>query len=478
MNSFLILLPFLGVVVLNLPFFKAFMRKIAFGCCALILVTQALSVVYPQACTFSNNFNIFGSFLEFNFTIDGLSNVMLFCIAVVLFVALIVEDYIIRDKERFFNFANMLLLLLAGMNGVVMVRDIFSLYVFIEITAICSFVLIGFNKDVYGFEGAFKYIILSVAASVLMLSAIALLLMSVGDTGFLPLKAALKGSPDHVFLSFAIGLFLCACFIKSGLMPFHGWLPDTYSRAPAAVGILLAGIVTKTVGVYALIRIAGVVFYFDNSIKYILLMVGILSVVAAALAALGQHDFRRMLAYSSISQVGYIILGLASGTALGVTGAVLHLFNHAMFKSLLFVNATAVELETGTNDMTKLSGLAEKMPFTGITSVLASLSCAGVPPLSGFWSKLMIIAALWISGAHGYAIAAALASILTLAYFLILQRRVFFGRLSGDFPDLKEAGFGLVFAETMLAAIIVVTGLAFPFVAGDFISLLSNILGG
>lgn len=477
MNSFLILLPFLAVVILNLPF-KAFMRKIAFWLSALILVTQALSVVFPQASSFSNSFNIFGSFLEFNFTIDGLSKVMLFCIAVVLFTALLVEDYIIRDKERLFNFVNMLLLLLAGMNGAVMVRDIFSLYVFMEIVAICSFILIGFNKKVGAFEAAFKYIVFSVAATVLMLSSIALLLLVSGSTGFEAIQAMLKVSQRDPLIMLALSMFLCGLFIKGGLVPFHAWLPDAHSAAPAAVSALLSGVQIKVLGAYALIRLVTSVFCYTRSLANLLMAVGALSIVVGALCALGQNNIKRMLAYSSVSNMGYIVLGLGCGTGLGLAGAVLHLFNHSIFKTLLFVNSAAVEFETGTTDMDRFSGLAKKMPLTGITSVLASLSCAGIPPLAGFWSKLMIIAALWMSGLRAYAVIAVLSSVLTLAYLLSLQRRVFFGKLIGDFPDLKEAGFGLVFSEIMLAVIIVATGLIFPFVAENFISSLGGILGG
>jgi len=161
-----------------------------------------------------------------------------------------------------------------------------------------------------------------------------------------------------------------------------------------------------------------------------------------------------------------------------LTGAIFHLFNHSIFKSLLFVNSAAVESATGTRDMDKLSGLAKKMPFNGVTYILGSLCCAGIPPLAGFWSKWFIIMALWISGFRSYAFIAVLSSILTLAYFLYWQRSVFFGILKEDLVNVKEAGFGLVFPALILAVIIVGTGLFFPFIINSFTLPIGNILGG
>jgi multicomponent Na+:H+ antiporter subunit D len=171
-----------------------------------------------------------------------------------------------------------------------------------------------------------------------------------------------------------------------------------------------------------------------------------------------------MLAYSSISQVGYIIIGAACATPLGLLGAFLHFFNHATFKSLLFVNSAAVEMQTGTRNLDKLQGLASKMKITGGTSAVGFLSTAGIPPLSGFWSKVIIIVALWQVGYYSYAVIALLASILTLAYFLILQRKVFFGKPSADTENIKEANIGISFSALLLATIIIAVGIGFPFV--------------
>ncbi|MDD4900481.1 MAG: proton-conducting transporter membrane subunit, partial [Candidatus Omnitrophica bacterium] len=373
---------------------------------------------------------------------------------------------------------SLLLIAMAGMNGAVLVRDIFSLYVFLEITAVASYIMIAFDKNIFSFEGAFKYLVLSAVATAMMITAIALVILFSGSTEFYLINYAIRASAHTSLIVLSLGLFLCGFFIKAGLIPFHSWLPDAYSSAPAPVSIFLAGIVTKTTGVYTLIRIFISIFGFNGQSQRILLLAGIISVVIGAIAAITQKDFKRMLAYSSISQVGYIILGLGCASSLGIAGAILHIFNHSVFKSLLFVNSAAVETQTGKTNMDEISGLGEKMPVTAVTSTLGALSCAGIPPLAGFWSKLLIILALWVGGLHVYAVVAILSSVLTLAYLLSIQRKLFFIKgNSEENSQIKEAGFGISLASTLLAFISLATGVFFPFIINSFIVPFGKIFG-
>jgi len=183
-----------------------------------------------------------------------------------------------------------------------------------------------------------------------------------------------------------------------------------------------------------------------------------------------------MLAYSSISQVGYIIIALGANTQLALAGCAFHLFNHAIFKSLLFINAACVQKQINTMDIDNMGGLSSKMPVTGTTSVIGFLSTAGVPPLAGFWSKFIIVVALVQSGHLFYAVIALLSSVLTLGYFLRLQHKVFFGKLASGLENIREAPFSLVFAELLLAVITVGVGLSVPFVMSNFILPVKNIL--
>jgi multicomponent Na+:H+ antiporter subunit D len=252
--------------------------------------------------------------------------------------------------------------------------------------------------------------------------------------------------------------------LKAAIVPFHAWLPDAPPSAPAPISAMLSGVLIKVSGVYAMMRIFLNVFGLTPALTTVLSVLGIASIFVGALAAMGQNDIKRMLAYSSISQIGYVVLGFAVGTPLGVLGGLFHLFNHALFKSLLFLNAGAVEQSTGTRSLDKMGGLAKRMPLTAATSAVGSLSIAGVPPLNGFWSKLLIIIALWNAGQYVFAAVAILASLVTLAYFLSLQRRVFFGTTLPDWVDVREVGIGLLIPPVALAAVTVALGLGFPWV--------------
>jgi len=256
-----------------------------------------------------------------------------------------------------------------------------------------------------------------------------------------------------VTVLFAGALFLAGFGLKAGLMPFHAWLPDAYPSAPAPVSAVLSGVVGKTIGVYALCRIFFNVLGIGavEPILNLLIILGMVSMVGGALAALGQRDFKRLLAYSSISQIGHIIFAIGLGTPLGFLGALFHLVNHSVFKSLLFLNSGAVVYSTGERDMEKMGGLIQRMPVTSATSVVGAMSVAGVPPFNGFWSKLIIILAAVQAGHPVLALIVVLVSILTLAYYLRALRLVFFGKLSHAFGEIKETPALMCISMVILA---------------------------
>lgn len=458
-----IAIPLLGVIILNLAGKKiGGILAIWIGVLA-FLIQMAMSLT-TGALLWKNLVRAIDVDFITHLRLDYFSLVVLFTIGLICFISLIIGGYT-TGKQKF-NFVNLMLLIALGMNGVVMVADLFSLYVFLEITGIASFILIALFRDREGLEGAFKYLVMSAVATVFMLTAIACIFMSVGALGYREVNLFLTGGAGSypVQIIVALVLFTTGLSIKAGLVPFHWWVPDAYSAAPNPVSVLLGGIVTKVAGVYTLMRLTVTVFDNMEPVAYTLMILGIASILVGALAAIGQEDFKRMLAYSSISQLGYIVLGVAVGTPLGFLGAVLHFFNHATFKSCLFVNSTAVEMQTGTRELNKLGGLASRMPVTGVSSVIAFLSTAGIPPLSGFWSKVLIIVAVWQAGFHGMAAMALLASILTLTYFLILQRKVFFGKIGKGLERVTECRAGIACSAVILSVITVGMGVLFPFV--------------
>jgi multicomponent Na+:H+ antiporter subunit D len=221
---------------------------------------------------------------------------------------------------------------------------------------------------------------------------------------------------------------------------------------------MLSGVLIKSLGVYALVRIFYNVFGLSPNLSSILLFLGTLSMVVGGLLAIGQWDFKRFLAYSSISQIGYIILGIGLGTPLGILGGLFHLFNHSVFKSLLFLNSGAVEYAAGTRDLQKMGGLAKRMPVTSTTAMTASMSIAGIPPFSGFWSKLLIIIALVEAQRFGYAFWAALISILTLAMYIRAMKYAFLGNLRDKFSQLKEVPLFMRLSMGALALICLAGG--------------------
>ncbi len=453
-------IPLLAVVVLNLYTWND--RKAAMWAAMAAAVSQLVLAAVDIARCFTTGAPVQSTFLGM-FTVDLFSAVVLFIIAMIACVTILVAGDTTTSSR--FSFGSAVLLLMIGMNGVVMVSDVFSLYVFIEVTSTSSFLLIAINKKRDELEGAFKYYLMSALATTMMLMSIVLLFALTGDTSFAAIAAyvAACGGDYPVAMLVAFVLFTVALSIKSGVVPFHTWVPDAHSSAPSPVSVMLAGVVIKVSGVYALMRIYRDVFLSDPALGNVLMILALASILIGALAAMGQTDIKRMLAFSSVSQIGYIILGVSTGSALGFIGAVMHYFNHATFKSLLFVDAAAIYHQTGTRNMDEMGGLGARMPVTSVSSVLGLLSMAGIPPLSGFWSKLVIVLAVW-PVSPGIAIAALCSSVLTLTYFLILQKKVFFGKTAPAMESVTEMGGSVQVVQVLLSAVNVVAGLAFPLV--------------
>jgi multicomponent Na+:H+ antiporter subunit D len=463
MVTLFILVPFILLLILNLPF-KFLNAQVAFWISAALFLIQILMVFIHSWLPWSNYPVPLGQFFKFNLVLDPLALVMLFTIGIVVFISLLVAKSTITTQRRKFNFINLLLISLVGMNATVLVTDIFSLYVFVEITAVAVFVLMAIEKNRFAIEGTFKYLVLSMIASIFILTSLAFFILACGEISFAGIHNAFLTNSNIVLLNFAAGLFLCGLFIKCGVVPFHGWVPDAYSEAQSAVSVLLAGIVTKITGIYVLMRLFSSVFVLKGHFENVLMLVGIISIVFAALAAFKQDNIKRMLSYSSISQVGYIVLAIGCGTPLAILGAILHFFNHAISKSLLFVNAAVLEKKFESTDMSIITGLGNQLPVTSATSLVGLLSIAGIPPLFGFWSKLIIIIALFNAQKFVYGGVALLTSVLTLAYFLFMERNVFFIKTETVEEDKGGVPFNLKFCEVLLAAIIIGVGLGFPFI--------------
>lgn len=269
---------------------------------------------------------------------------------------------------------------------------------------------------------------------------------------------------------------LSGVFSKAGAMPLHTWLPDVSETAPVSVTAFIPAALDKLLGIYLLARICIDIFVLTDILNLILMILGAFTIIAAVMMALIQHDMRKLLAYHAISQVGYMVIGIATANPIGIAGGLFHMINHAVYKSGLFLTSGAVQHRTGTTDLKKLGGIGKIMPFTFITFLICAFSISGIPPFNGFSSKWMIYQGLiefGNSNAHTFIgnklwiiwlIAAMFGSALTLASFMKLTHTVFLGRASSYIKSKKfhEVGFSMLFPMGILATICIIFGI-FPF---------------
>jgi multicomponent Na+:H+ antiporter subunit D len=391
--------------------------------------------------------------------VDGLSGFMLVTVNLVVFLAMIYAVKYMNIYTEKWKFHSLFMLMLAGLNGVITSGDLFTLYVFLELSSVCGYALVAFGTALEDLEASFKYLIMGAVASIFILLGIAFVYSYVSTLNMADISLALSSKPRGALIGFVSVLFLAGFGLKAAIVPFHSWLPDAHSCAPTPVSAVLSGVFIKTLGIYALARIFFNIIGISGNMPFVLMVLGVSSMVVGAFLAISQNDIKRMFAYSSISQVGYIIFAFGIGTPLAILGGIFHLFNHAIFKSLLFLNAGAIEYSTCRRDLRKLGGLGSRLPVTGATSLLGSMSISGIPPLGGFWSKLIIIIAGVQAGHFGLTIIAVLVSIVTLAYYLKFQSFTFLGKFDETIGIIKEIPFTMKLSMVILAAICVIAGL-------------------
>ncbi len=416
---------------------------------------------------------------------DGLSSMMLVVINGIGLLAVIFSMKYMTTYTAKPKYFSLFMLMIAGMNGVVITGDLFNLYVFLEIASLASYALVGFGTGKKELEASFKYLILGGVASTAVLFGIAFLYSITGTLNMPDLAQQLEVIGMTKTVGFVVALFIMGFGLKASVVPFHAWLPDAHPSAPAPISAMLSGVLIKALGIYTLMRILFNIIGRNDLISAIIMFLGALSMVIGGLLAIGQKDFKRMLAYSSISQMGYVLvaigLALKPGTepivaTLALFGGLFHLINHAVFKSLLFLAAGAVEYRTGTRDLAKLGGLIKKMPITGTATAIGSLSIAGIPPFNGFWSKLIIILVLFRAGYWIYGTVGVVVGFITLIYFVMLQKEVLFGKLPESLSKIKEAPFAMVLPLVILAGLCLAMGIGYMAIEGQLLDSAANAL--
>ncbi|MFH1854601.1 MAG: proton-conducting transporter membrane subunit [Candidatus Omnitrophota bacterium] len=296
----------------------------------------------------------------------------------------------------------------------------------------------------------------------LMIFGFALVWLITGDLNLSNIKIVIDSPITFwAFLLIAIG-----AFAKAGAMPFHTWIPDTAKEAPIPVTAFLPASLDKLLGIYLLARLVLNVFILNSFTCALLMVIGAVTIIAAVMMALVQHDFKKLLGYHAVSQVGYMVLGIGTGNPIGIAGGLFHMLNNAIYKCCLFMSGGNVEFRTKTSELDSLGGLAKVMPLTFLATLIASLSISGIPPFNGFFSKWMVYQGLVEKAKSGGVlwifclVAAMFGSGLTLASFIKLIHAIFLGKQSSNIehqaskkdvswpmwlPPMILAGFCIVF---------------------------------
>ncbi|MEO0019541.1 MAG: proton-conducting transporter membrane subunit [candidate division WOR-3 bacterium] len=405
-------------------------------------------------------------------------------VLVINIVGLCATIYSVRYLDRYttgrWKFFTLLLLLIAGLNGLAISGDLFNMYVFIEISAIASYALVAFGTEEEEVEAAFKYMVLGEVGGAVLLFGIALLYARASTLNLAHLSQVLAGMGRTPFYWFVIATLLVGFAIKMGMEPFHAWLADAHFSAPAPISAMLSGVFIKVTGVYGMCRLMFNVFGVSRAetpaFFNLLIAFGAVSMVLGGLLAYSQKDYKRLLAYSSISQIGYILVALGIGNFWGVAGAMFHILAHALGKGTLFLSAGSVERQTGTRDLEQLKGLERTMPVTSWSHILASFSMAGIPPFAGFFSKLFIIIGAISARMYWLAFLAALFSAVTLGYLTKVVNQAFFAKKDETPTRAKESPALMVMAMMVLVILTLVVGLGFKGVLDHLVGPAAKVL--
>jgi multicomponent Na+:H+ antiporter subunit D len=363
--------------------------------------------------------------LGIEYRVDALNAAVLFLVSAMaslcaLYAPASVAAEIPAPKQTLFYSA--FLVCVAGLLGVAATGDAFNLFVFLEISSLSTYVLVamGWRRDRRALTAAYNYLILGTIGATFYVIGVGFLYMATGTLNFADIAERLGPVADTSTVRAGFAFIVIGLGLKLAMFPLHVWLPNAYAFAPSFVTAFLASTATK-VAFYALVRFLFSVFdpSFDFqgvSLLYLLAPLALAAMLIASVQAVFQDDVRRLFAYSSVAQVGYMLTGLAMGGALGLTAGLLHLFNHAMMKGALFMALGAVSMRLGVTRVDQLAGLGRVMPFTFAALTVAGLSLIGVPLTAGFISKWYLLKAALANGWWWAVVAIAISSVLALVY--------------------------------------------------------------
>ena len=409
-----------------------------------------------------------GYAIGIGFEIDALGLFFALLVALTTWLSAVYSFRYMEKDHHLGHYYTLFLMLAGSVLGIVMTGDIFNMFVMIEIMTFASVAMTAFRNESEGaLEGAFKYLVIGSVGSSMNLAGIALLYAECHTLNMAQISSILCGRGLTQTSVMAFALIVAGFGVKSYIVPFHTPAADSYAVAPTAASMVFAGMVNKA-GVYGLIRTVYIVFRAmdETTVQMLLVIFGAVTMFVGVTMALAQHEFKRLLAYHSISQIGYVITAIGLGSALGLTGGLFHALNHTLFKGLLFLCAGAVLYRTGTTDLDSLGGLSKRMPRTTFCFLTGAAAISGLPPFNGFASKWMIYQAIYekavSSGKFIYVIVtvtALVVSVMTLASFVKVTQAVFFGQLREEHKKVQEVPLSMQIPMFIMSALCAFAGI-------------------
>lgn len=449
--------------------------------------------IYPKVISGNIDFQI-PNFLSLgiSFRIDILAYIVLLISSFVWFYVMVyAHEYMKKERHgtRFFFF---LAFTYSAVLGTIGSGDLLAMFIFFEIMTLTSYLLVIHGQNDESYKAGYNYLIMGLIGGLLILAALILIYFNIGDLRFASAISVLQNYGSLKY--WIIGLLVFGFGIKAGMAPVHVWLPKAHPVAPSPASALLSGVMIK-IGAYGILRVA-TTYYFParenvtsiadplwdvaQNIGAIIIWTGIITMIIGAFMALNQDNIKKLLAYSSVSQMGYIVVAIGSALylgyegPLGYSGAIYHIVNHALFKSLLFMVAGVIYYHTHELSMEKLGGIAKKLPFTTIIFIIATFGIIGLPGFNGYVSKTLIHHSL-TEAAHlnsGFIIAEVffiLTSIITAAYFSKMFYYVFLKKQTQDYKDLVFDISSLDLALLSIALIIIGVGIFPRFILDNLI---------
>ena len=399
------------------------------------------------------------------FRVDALSAfVLLFVSFIGAAVISFAKESVDREipHEKHYLFYATYALCLTGLLGIVITGDLFNLFVFLEISSLSSYALISLGRSRRSLMAAFQYLVMGSIGATFLLIGIGLILQMTGSLNMVDISDRLADAKSTRTILVAIAFVAIGISVKMALFPLHFWLPNAYTYAPSVVSAFMAATATK-VSVYILIRLTFSIFKPGFAFESVpldmnIMVLALVGIFAASTLAIFQDNVKRLLAYSSIAQIGYMLLGISFASETGLLSGILHMFNHALIKGGLFMAVACAALRLGTVNLNQLKGLSHRMPWTSFAFVIGGVSLIGVPVTAGFVSKWYLLVAAFEAGYWPVGAAVLVSSLLALVYIWRIVETMYFDELPAENQEIEEAPWSMLLPTYVVLALCLVFG--------------------